>query len=44
MATHVIDPQRADLIAGAVQSGPTRQLASCWRASTTGARSAGATA
>jgi len=27
MATHVINPQRADLLAGAAQSSPTRRLA-----------------
>ena len=27
MATNVIDPQRADLLAGAAQSAPTRRLA-----------------
>lgn len=27
MASHVIDPRRADLLAGAAQSSPTRRLA-----------------
>jgi uncharacterized protein YjiS (DUF1127 family) len=27
MATHVINPQRADLVAGAVRSAPTQHLA-----------------